>query len=147
MNEIYKRWYPAEGIRGQYEVESIHDTLNGITFTFYSCTNKKNKVQITFKPYIDSYCKTTENLRMKTEGELHEQEGDEYGNWTFFTVTNSAYLKWLAEETYDYAEEFELIHYFFLCEDTIIDIIARIKPRVILISEPPLLNEGTVKER
>ncbi len=147
MNEIYTRCNQIEGIRGQYEVESIHDTLNGITFTFYSCTDKKNKVQVIFEPYVESYRNTTEGFRMKSESELHEQEGEEYGNWTFFTVTNSSYLKWLSEETYGYTEEFELIHYFFLCEDTIIDVIVRWEPRVTVITETPLTTEDSAKER
>jgi len=59
--------------------------------------------------------------------------GDFYGNWTFFKVENSSYLKWLSEQSCTVTDHLNLQHICCITEDSILDIATSYEPEISLI--------------
>jgi hypothetical protein len=121
-------------LSNKYNVDLIKYSIeNGFQITFSECQNKEKKVLFTFEIGIDAYRQADENVMKHTMKKLNDAHGsDLYGNWTFFKVTNSLYLKWLFEESYEVSEILygPLTHYSFLAGNVIIDVADSVGPVV-----------------
>jgi hypothetical protein len=62
---------------------------------------------------------------------IDEKYGTEfYSQWTLFKVTNSEYLEWISNQSFDIAESENLTHFAIVVVDSIIDIIAAYEPKI-----------------
>lgn len=131
MQEEWTRWTPIEGLAEKYDVDFILDGKEGLKIRLYQDGNRTHKVDLIFEGYADTYRHTNESFRIKTVHELAQKYDKEfYGNWSFFKVSDSEYLKWFSEESCEYSEEFDFTHYCILGTDSVVDIIARYEPTV-----------------
>lgn len=55
-----------------------------------------------------------------------------FGDWTFFQVTDSNYLKWLAEESENiYEKIYDIHHYVFLTSNNVVEMLSTDPPSLI----------------
>lgn len=128
------KWEPIHGLAKKYDIESIVDGKNGLVIRLYSDNKADKKVEIIFKNYVDAYRHTNESFRINTIHALaNKYDSNFYGDWTFFMVKDSEYLRWLSQESSSYADMFPFIHFCFLGVDSIVDVLARYEPVVIFV--------------
>jgi hypothetical protein len=129
----WKRWEPIRNLQRKYYIVSVINIEEELS-VILAAENNKNKVQVLFKRAA-SYLLVDEGLRIRLIGLLDIQYGTTfYGDWTFFKVTNSLYLKWLSEESYGISDSPKLIHFSLIASDSIIDIISHEEPLVTIIT-------------
>jgi hypothetical protein len=134
MNEQWVKWEPIKGLSAKYYVESISDGIEEFKIVLVEAYNKKNKVQITIPDSIYAYRSTYESFRLDTLYSIDKQyETKFYSEWTFFKVTNSSYLKWLSEQSYEITDNLHLIHFSILALDSVVDFVDVCDPKVELI--------------
>lgn len=128
MSEQWTRWEPIEGLLSTYDIDAVFDTSEGLK-VILECSQKK--VAVFFKNGAASYIKTDETLRYKKIIELSEKyDGNFYANWTFFKVKNSEYLKWLEEQSCTISQGYDLQHFCFMTDDSILDVATSGEPIV-----------------
>lgn len=78
--------------------------------------------QFLFDGLVLSYRNTDEGTLLRTLEHLHKHDGvDFFGDWTLFQVTDSNYLKWIAEESENmYEKIYDIQHYVFLTSHDVI---------------------------
>lgn len=134
MQEKWIKWEPISGLGKKYYIESItervEDKFNMILFD----SDTKKKVLISFPHGIDAYRSTDESFTLAIINYLGKTYGIEfYGDWTFFEVKNSEYLKWLSEKSYGISEDYGLRHFCILGVDSVIDMACTYEPTVTFI--------------
>lgn len=128
MQEQWMRWEPIKGLLANYDIDAIFDTQEGLKIIL-ECNQKK--VSVLFKNGAASYIKTDETLRYKKICELSEKyEGNFYASWTFFKVENSEYLKWLEVQSCTISQGYQLQHFSFMTDDSILDVATSGEPIV-----------------
>ncbi len=134
-SEQWIKWEPINGLSCKYQIDSVSDTIDGFFIVLSSTTNEK-KIKITFEGYLLSYRKTDESFRQSTVTFLEEHYKTKfYAEWTFFKVINSTYLQWLSEESYGFSDSVPPIHFSFIDDDSILDVVATYEPKVEFIEE------------
>lgn len=136
MMDQLVEWQPITGLEQKYCLESISDGRKGLKILLSAYADEKKQVQIIFEDSVDSYRCTDESLRLTSLSEFHAQLGDNfYKPWTFYRVNNSAYLKWLSEQSHGIYEPEFFKHFLLLTSNEVIDIIATYEPKVELINQ------------
>lgn len=136
MTEQWSRWEPVKGLSSRYWLESILDTMEGFELLLSDASNRNKKVRIIFENSVDSYKSTNETFKVQLFSDLSAQyDTDFYGNWTFFKIVNSSYIKSLLEESGRIADAQALMHFSIFEADSVIDIIAGYEPKVQLIGK------------
>lgn len=131
--EEWTRWEPIKDILGKYFVDSLILSDNGLAIQL-SDWDKEKKIEIIFDGCIDAYRYTNDSFSFKIPAGLSEKYGGEfYKNWSFFKITNSEYLAWLSEKSYEYSNDFPFIHFCIIGGDEIVDVLARYEPDVKII--------------
>lgn len=131
MQEQWIRWEPIGGLAGKYSVDTMNLGEQGLIIGLSSLSNNTKKIEIKFEYTIDAYRYTNDSFSFKIAGDLTEKYGREfYGDWSFFKVTNSEYVKWISEKSHTYADEFTFEHFSIVGSDEIIDILSRYEPIV-----------------
>ncbi len=134
--EEWTRWEPINGLSGKYYLDYFSWSEKGFIVELIS-ERKKERIQILFDEYIDAYRYTNESFYFKLAGDLSDKYGDDfYGNWSFFKVTNSEYLKWLSEKSCTLSDQMHFVHFCILGGDEVIDIINNDEPKVKIIEQP-----------
>lgn len=129
MEEKWIRWEPIPNLAKKYYVESITDNTDGLKIVLYNDLDEK--VLVLFPDTLRSYRNTCESFLVETIEDLEENYGsDFYGQWTFFRVTNSQYLKSLNEESYGISERYDFKHFCLLTMEAMIDIATGSEPTV-----------------
>lgn len=139
MQEQWTRWEPIEGLSKKYFIDSITDNIDEGFKVVFSDSNddEKKTIQMIFKDNVASYRNINESYVYKTIIMLKKTYGrDFYGDWTFFKVTNSNYLKMLSEESYTLSDGSNFIHFSFMLGDNMLDIIASYEPEVTFVNVP-----------
>lgn len=128
MQERWIRWEPIEGLLANYDIDAILDTQEGLK-VILECDQKK--VSVFFKNGAASYIKTDETLRSYLIGTLSKEYGSSlYANWTFFKVENSDYLRWLSAQSCSISDYYQLNHFSFMTDDSILDVATSGEPVV-----------------
>lgn len=128
MSEKWIRWEPIEGLLANYDIDAILDLEEGLKIIL-KCDQKQ--VNVFFKNGAASYIKTDETLRCYLIGSLSKQYGrDFYASWTFFKVENSEYLQWLEEQSCTISQGYDLQHFVFMTDDSILDVATSGEPIV-----------------
>ena len=131
--EKWTRWEPEKNLAPKYYIESITDRIEDKFNMILSDSKTKKKVLISFPHGIEAFRSTSESFILLTIDTLDKTYGtDFYGDWTFFKVEDSEYLKWISSQTYNIYDEskFPFIHFCFLGIDSMIDIITTYEPTI-----------------
>ena len=127
--EQWERWEPIPGVAAKYYAESMCNTIEGVKILLFD--DNDQKLVVTFANPVNAYRSVNESFRLNLINTLDAQYGsDFYGKWTFFKVTNSAYVKQLSEKSGIINNEWPLQHFSFLTADAIIDIINTCEPEI-----------------
>lgn len=130
MTEEWAKWEPLEGVPSKMYIEKLVDDKNGTLLVFKS-EDENDTLEVLFEDSILSLRSTDEGRRLKTINFLEEKYGtDFYTKWTFFKVTNSSYVEWFNQETYDMYATYNIGHYVFLTPDDIVEILSTYEPNV-----------------
>ena len=71
---------------------------------------------------------TCQNKLVCLLGEKYGQ--DFYGDWTFFIVNDSPYIKYLSEQSYSFSDCMPLKHFVLIAADSVMNIISTREPEV-----------------
>lgn len=129
MQEQWERWTPAEGLAEDYHLEAMQSDLKELIICL---ATTKQLVKVIFKNSVVAYNTTEEHFRLTTFGYLDDHYEDRfYSHWSFFKVTHSLYINWLAEEAEISPEELNnLMHFSIFTYDYIVDIVATREPEI-----------------
>lgn len=139
MQENWEKWEPIIKLEQKYNIDAIEYTIKGgFKITLSKCgaifpkdNDKVKKVIITFKAGIFAHRETDESFMLYTIKMLKNNYGsDFFSKWTFFKVTNSAYLKWISEQSFGLADSYPLTHYSLLAGNAALDIVNDDEPVV-----------------
>ncbi len=135
MQEKWIRWEPISNLSAKYYIDSISDNIKEFKIVLSEYRDKKKKVQVIFKNSVDAYRSTDESFRLGTIYNLGDQYGKKfYAEWTFFKVINSTYILWISEQSFGITDSLSFIHFSFIAEDSILDVVTTYEPRVELIT-------------
>ncbi|KKQ12044.1 MAG: hypothetical protein US22_C0004G0002 [candidate division TM6 bacterium GW2011_GWF2_36_6] len=134
MIEQWIKWEPIKELSSTYYVDLVIDSKKEFKIILSEEKNPQKKIHIIFENSVYAYRNTYESFRQNTIHILKKQYGESfYINWTFFKITNSSYLSWLAEESYGITNELNFTHFSIIAANEIIDIIAGYEPRIELV--------------
>jgi len=124
MKEFFEKWEPRQNLPTKIYLKEFKDDPNlGIIISF----KEENDSLITFGfDWVLSYRNTNEGDLLKT---FNECKG--LTEWCFVKVMNSRYLNWFHEESYGIYKEKNIIHYRFLTDDDVIDVLSVEEPKII----------------
>lgn len=130
MAEEWSQWKLLKGISSKMYLEKLVNDKNG-TLLMFKSKDDNDTVEVLFEDSILSLRSTDEGRRLKTINFLDKKYGTEfYAKWTFFKVSNSSYLEWIHQETYDMYTSYNVEHYVFLTPDDIVEILSTYEPIV-----------------
>ncbi len=136
MRTQWTKWEPIPHLTEKYNLKSISDGENGTEIILFDIKNSNHKVEISFTYPVDIYRRSDEKYLLETIDQLKQQYGaDFYTKWTFFKVTNSPYLQWLSEQSYNITDSTGLTHFALITTNSIVDIIDPCEPKIKLINE------------
>jgi len=135
MQEQWTRWEPIAGLSQKYYIESISDTIEGFKILLFDANDREKKILVSFPNSVDAYRSTDESYILLTVSNLDKVYGDKfYGEWTFFKIKNSEYLKWISVQSYSSSDFFNFTHFCFLATDSVVDVVTNYEPVVTHIS-------------
>lgn len=136
MQEKWTKWEPISNLAKKYYVKFIsEDTKDKYKILLSDTENNKNKILISWPLGVDAHRSTDESYTLATINFLDKQYGTEfYGDWTFFKIENSSYLRWLSEQSYGISEEYNLTHFCILAADSMIDVINNYEPTITILN-------------
>jgi hypothetical protein len=134
MEEQWKQWAPIEGLAQAYYLDAVLGTVDGFTICLSPMDATAQKVQVVFDDFVDAYRKADRNCRSVLIDMLHEQYGsDFYRNWAFFKVEHSSYIQWLSERSQGVSDYCKFVHFAFIAEDAVLDVVTNYEPTIVLI--------------
>jgi hypothetical protein len=134
MTEEWIQWKPIEKLSSKYYIDSVIDMIDSFKIILSNAKSEKEKIEIIFFEGVDAYTRVEESFRVKVIHELDKKYGTEfYGDWTFFKVNNSEYIKWLSDQSYEWSDTRQFTHFCLVTADAILDVIADYEPTVTLI--------------
>ena len=128
--EIWTRWKPLENLASAYYIDILVDDLKCFKLILSEVKDESKKVTILFENYVLAYRNTDESFRQNLMAWLDKEYGGEFWcKWNFFKVSNSNYVSWLAEQSYDFSESEGIVHFSIIDIDCMVDIIANYEPK------------------
>jgi len=106
-------------------IKSISDNYDGLTVILEN--NELELLTIRWAD-VESYCRSTEEVRFKFIAGEWQQVRKEFPNCSFFKITNSSYIKWIKEQAGGFMDEEELIHFMIVSMDYVLDIVSKYEP-------------------
>ncbi|MFK3987236.1 MULTISPECIES: hypothetical protein [Exiguobacterium] len=128
--EKWERWAVNPEIPAKLELQALIDDKDGLRLVFMDAD--ENTYTFLFDGLVQSYRNTDEGTLFKTLKHLYKHyDPDFFSDWTLFKVSDSSYLKWLAEESENiYETVYDIQHYVFLTSNDVVEVIS---------TEPPIL--------
>lgn len=131
-NDMQEEWIRLEQDvipEGKYIVTCLIQNADG---TKVVLDDEKTVVEISFDGIPSLVRSATEGIRMRTwsEVQLKYQNKFFFQNSFFYQVQNSKLSKWAREESCNFYEEEQLMHYCIVTSEEVIDILAGFKPTV-----------------
>ncbi len=131
MQEKWSQWKPLDNLADRYYIESISVSIDGFKILLVDAQKESKKVSVLFPHSVHAFRNTDETFRLLTIGYLDENYAPKfYGDWTFFKVENSEYLKWLSEQSHGISDSYKVIHFSIITDDEILDLAASYEPTV-----------------
>lgn len=128
----WSKWEPIGGLANKYHLLDIVLNSNGLSIRLIN-NEEKSKVTIDFKESVWSYRMIDEGFMLLTENHLYSKYGsDFYLNWSFFKVSESDFLNWIATQSFNISTKLHLKQFSILNFDDCIDIVAGYEPEVSL---------------
>lgn len=121
-----EKWEPIKTINNSnLNIKSIIDDFDGLTVIL----ENEDTESITIRwAEVESYCRSTEEVRYKFIGGEWQKIRKKFSDWSFFKVTNSPYIKWVKEQACGLMDEDRFIHYMIVSMDYVLDIVSRFEP-------------------
>jgi hypothetical protein len=136
MQEQWKQWKPVQGLANKYYIESAFHTSEGLRLFFFETYNAQKRLQIIFENPVEAYRNTDESYDLALIDMLDAHYGTSfYGDWTFFKVENSLYMKWLFEQSKNSVSVHELTHFAFITSNFLFEVIAHHELHIIFMNE------------
>ncbi len=136
MTEQWIQWRPIDGLGEKYYIDYISDDFQAFKIYLSQEDDEEKKVLMTFENSISAYRRIDETFRLKLISDLKEKYGSNfYGKWTFFRVDNSAYIKWISEQSCGISSDIPFVHFSLIGFNSILDIITTYEPKIELINE------------
>jgi hypothetical protein len=136
MEEQWKQWKPVQGLANKYYIDAVLDEHKGLIIWFSELYSREKKVCLTFKGSVQAYRLTDESYELALHDILGAKYGSAfYGKWTFFTIENSLYMKWLSEQSGGSREIYMCTHFSYLASNVVLDVIAHADPHIIFVDE------------
>jgi hypothetical protein len=131
--EKYEQWIPIDGLENEMWVEEVRDDQSGLRVILKKNTPSGKALSLTFKNYF-LYRNVDESYRLTLWG---RKKFDPQA-WPFFTVSPSALIEWLHDESGDVYTKEEMVHYIIKTGADVIEIVGRkdVPPRVEWIDIP-----------
>ena len=133
MQNEWCKWVPLDNVAQQYSLESLVDLDSSLTVTLVDIFDSSKKIQVCSEGPVFSYQCTDLNMRSCTVEKLCEIAGDNFMQWTFFKVENSALSEWLSSQSFDFIPLNNFVHVVLVTTDTVIDIVGRFEPKVMFV--------------
>lgn len=129
--EKWERWTVNPEIPAKLELQALIDDKDGLRLVLTDV--HENTYTFLFDGLVLSYRNTDEGTLIKTLEHLYKHDDpDFFGDWTLFQVTDSSYLKWLAEESTNiYEMVYNIQHYVFLTSNDVIEVLSTEPPTLI----------------
>jgi len=134
MTDDWEQWKPISGLLVHYDISSLVDKGGGLFISLVEAKrigeefNANSHVQILFNRTF-AYRNTYETYRYKLILELSEKYGTTfYADWKLFKVHNSSYVKWISDESCTISDDMELMHFAFITDDVILEVLATCEP-------------------
>lgn len=135
-DEKWTHWEPIEALTKRYEIVSVIDDGTDFSILLVENKNESKKIRLLFESLVETYRCAPESYRYKLIIELSEKYGgDFYRDKTFFKVENSSYVKWILEESCGISENRSLIHFAFITDNVILDLLAYKDPKIEFIND------------
>lgn len=77
---------------------------------------------------VESYCRSTEEMRFKFIAGEWQQVRKEFPNQSFFKVIDSPYIKWIKEQADGFMDDDKLIHFMIVSADYVLDTVSKYEP-------------------
>lgn len=129
---VMEKWYSIDigKVKNKrYQLERILYDEEGLTISLFDNDIPSKSIMVRFEYIVQAYRVMEERYRLTLFGRLKEMTP--YVDKTFFRVENSEYLKWCSKESGTISENEEVIHYAFITDDFVIDVIADEEPIII----------------
>lgn len=129
--EKWERWTVNPEIPAKLELQALIDDKDGLRLVLTDV--HENTYTFLFDGLVLSYRNSDEGTLNRTLEHLYKHyDPDFYGDWTLFQVTDSNYLKWLAEESTNiYETVYNIQHYAFLTSHDVIEVLSTDPPTLI----------------
>lgn len=129
--EKWERWTVNPEIPAKLYLQALIDDKDGLRLVFTD--THENTYTFLFDELVLSYRHTDEGTLIRTLEHLYKHyDTDFFSNWTLFQVTDSSYLKWLAEESTNiYETVYNIQHYVFLTSNDVIEVLSTEPPTLI----------------
>lgn len=128
--EIWFEWKPNTEVRllTQYKVEAICDIIGAFYIVLAPAQDAEKKIKILYEQSVESHRRTNRVLMKKSLTKLICEEKEALVS--YYKVENSAYARWLSEESYGCTEASEYVHLVFAGENCIVDVVAGYEPKI-----------------
>jgi len=128
--EEWARWEPLQGLSGGFSIKELQMSHVGVRIVLFN-ENSGIKIEIWFDGPTYAYRCTNESLCFGIFPALGVRYGhDFYIKWSFFKISNSEYLEWVASKTTGSIDDYPLDHFCIVGNDEIIDVLANYEPSV-----------------
>jgi hypothetical protein len=119
----FEKWIPIDNLVEPLYLEAVHDDHEGFRLLLKGSSDQDKVLRITFDPAL-SYRNTDEGDLLKTIN------GQDFGGWSLYIVSNSGYLKWFSEESHGIHEDEDIIHYAIYTPNDCLDVLSAYPPKV-----------------
>lgn len=132
MEEKWIKLKLPDNFSGAFKVELLSESFPGFRIVFTQILSGEGKrVMAEFIPGVNAYVRTNGALAAQAKEFLYNRDGEKfYHNWAFFRVVNSAYLKWTSEQSSGISDAYGVMHFAFIADDSIIDVITNHEPTI-----------------
>lgn len=121
------KWEPIQGLSKKYFLGEFLDSTKEFKLQLIDAADLAGKALLVSQFSWYSYRYTDLRLRQKTLHWLRELHGNEFTEWTFFKVENSAYVAELVVGGCEVNAMEDFTHFVFLTQDAILEIVTRSK--------------------
>lgn len=159
MSEKARIWEPIESIGGRYWLEFVVDKREFIKSGNFTKINRiikfrlrsdkeENKAVDLMFDDIASYRITNESYSDDSIDRIeNEKERKERGPWGFYTIENSLFIEHIEKQTGIPASIYDFRHFYIVCMDDIIDIIAGVGPIVKILVDDKVVESNDSENR
>lgn len=123
-SDIYKKWFPIEGLPKRLYCEGIHDDYEGLRILLKGEEKESSMLRLLFDAVL-AYRNVDESYLLKTIDKIEDP-----GQSTLYVVENSSWVEWFKEESYNTLQNSKINHYAIYTPNDCIDILSEYEPKI-----------------